>query len=269
MKILFLFSVLIFSHPSIACDKPYRMQVGAYFDSSSVVTFWSEFAQEIAIKTKCPTNIHPAASYEQQILDSINNNGDIFIVPTYYTFVFHKYGLETIIETDSHTKTYLVTQKQFNPKNLATLKTIQISTRYSDPYLLMKQRLSDQGLMDSVTFKFGGSFQANAMSVIRGTMDAAIIYSPAFDPLPEVIKQKVNYIAISESKDSGSIMVRSDAPQSLKDAILHAKDKIKLLKWIKSPKDKQPTMMSHLFQEQVTELINKTNKQINKPLLID
>lgn len=268
MKSLILCALVIASQYTLACDKPYRMQVGAFFNSSSVVAFWSEFAQEISKRTKCPTNIHPSNSYEQHVIDSVMGYGDIFMVPTYYTRVLQQYGLEKIITTNAHTQTYLVTQKQYNPHDLTSLKdtSIQLSSKYTVAYLLIMEKLAKLDIEHTVTFSFGSSFQSNAMSVIKGQMDAAVIFSPAFDPLPDAIKSKVNYTPIAESYNSGSIMVKQSAPDSLKQAVLAAKDKIKLLKWKKaSEKDEFPEYKT-LFENQIKDIFqsNKQNPPTNK-----
>ena len=261
MKSLIVFALAIASQYTLACEKPYRMQVGAFFNSSSVVAFWSEFAQEISKTTKCPTNIHPSTSYEQHVIDSVMGHGDIFIVPTYYTPALKQYGLEKIITTNSPTQTYLVTQKQYNPNNLLSLKdtSIQLSSKYTVAYLLMMEKLDKLDIAHTVTFSFGSSFQSNAMNVIRGNMDAAVIFSPAFDPLPESIKSKVNYIPISGSKNSGTIMVKSSAPKELKDAVLGAKDKIKLLKWIKAIPEDEGQPFAKQFQDQVNHIFKNSS----------
>lgn len=251
-----------------ACEKPYRMEVGAFFDSSSVIAFWGAFAQEVSNLTKCQTNIYPAHSYKQHILNTLNTKGDIFIVPTYYTPVLAQYGLKRVLTTHSLTKSYLVTKKQYDPNNLRTLRStnIQLPSQYSGAYILMKNKLAKLGLFNSVTFKFGSSFQANAMSVIRGNMDAAVILSPAFDPLPESIKSKVKYSTIYEATDTGSIMVKSDAPKSLTKAIIQAKDKIKVAKWVEAQTPSNHPELTQSFQIQVNQLIKELaeNNQTNK-----
>lgn len=268
MKKILLAALLCSSYCVNACEKPYRMQVGAFFDSSSVVTFWSDFAQEISKHTKCPTNMHPAKSYKQHLIDTLNSKGDIFIVPTYYVPVLEQYGLKNVITTNALTQTYLVTKKQYDPHNLLTLRNtnIQLSSEYSGAYLIMSKKLRKLNLLSTVTFKFGSSFQSNAMSVIRGNMDAAVILSPAFDPLPDSIKSKVNYSTISESFNSGSIMVKTDSLKDLTKAIIASKDSIKLLTWIKAKKDSHHSELSKLFQLQVNEILktSNTNNQTNK-----
>ena len=268
MKKFLLAALLCSSYCVNACEKPYRMQVGAFFDSSSVVAFWSDFAQEVSKHTKCPTNMYPAKSYKQHLIDTLNSKGDIFIVPTYYVPVLEQYGLKNVITTNALTQTYLVTKKQYDPNNLLTLRNtnIQLSSEYSGAYLIMSKKLRKLNLLSTVTFKFGSSFQSNAMSVIRGNMDAAVIFSPAFDPLPDSIKSKVNYSTISESFNSGSIMVKTDSLKDLTKAIIASKDSIKLLTWIKAKKDSHHSELSKLFQLQVNEILktSNTNNQTNK-----
>ncbi len=267
MKSLLFIALITICFSASSCEQPYRLQVGAFFDSSSVVTFWSDFTKEIAIHTKCPTNMHPAKSYKQHIIDTLNFKGDIFIVPSYYVPIFERYGLKNIISSNTPNKTYLVTKKQYDPNNLESLRgsSIQLVSPYSAAYLLMVNKLEDMNLSNAVTLKFGSSFQSNAMSVVRGNMDAAVIISLVFDTLPDSIKNKVNYKTITESIHTGSIMVKPDAPKQLSEAIIAAKDSIKLLKWVNAKSINHTSELTEYFQLQVNELLkNQTDNQTNK-----
>ena len=234
MKYFLLLALLSAGTTTHACEHPIKFQVGSYFDSASVVSFWGEFANEIAEKLKCPTNLHPSPTYKEHLIRTLNGDGDIFVIPFIYASAFEDYQLKTVIQTTTHTKTYLVTNKTINPNNLKSLSgiTIQLPSIYSAAYLSLKRKFERKGIFDQVNFDFGHSFQASAIDVVKNKVDGSIVLSPIFDALPKAIKDKVNYATINQGVETGGyLMVKSNASQKLMDAIRSAHPKIKILKW--------------------------------------
>jgi hypothetical protein len=266
MKILLITALLALSCTSKACDNPLRVHVGAFFDSSSVISYWGAFAQEIEKITKCTTTLYPEKNYKDNIINTIDKVGDIYMVLTFHTPEYEKLGLKKVLTTDQPTHYYLVTQKKYDPNDLNTLRgsIIQHSSEYTEIHLKLKSELRDKGLQDSVLFQFGHYFQSNVLGIIKGQMDAALIFSPIFDSLPASIKAKVKSKPLLQTKTIGSIMIKTDSPKYLEDAIIKAKDKINILKWVKSKPYIPPKELEGQFQAQINELLR--TRSANKPV---
>ena len=234
MKYILLLTLFCIGFKANACEQPIKFQVGSFFDSASVVAFWGDFSNELAIKLKCPTNLHPSATYKEHLIHTLTGDGDIFVVPFIYAKAFEKYHLKTAIRTSTHTKSYLVTNKSINPNSLKSLTgiTIQLPSIYSAAYLSLRVKLKQEGIFEKVKFKFGHSFQASAIDVVKGKVAASIVFSPIFDALPQTIKSKVNYATLNQGAETGGyLMVKADASKALINAIQTSHEKIKLLKW--------------------------------------
>jgi hypothetical protein len=189
MYLVFILTLLL-SFKSIACEGPYLLKVGAFFNTTSLVTFWSDFTQQLTIKTKCPVNIKPSSTFKSYVIDLINKTGDIFLIPSHYAYTLQKYGYIPVLKVVSRTKMHLITQKQYDPNDLTTLakKNISVPSKYSAGYAIIKLEFEKLGLLDTVNFVYGDTLQSNSIKVLRGESDATVIFSPVFDLLPQPIK---------------------------------------------------------------------------------
>lgn len=206
---------------------------------------------------ECPTEIHPSQSYESHIVSSLNLDGDIFLVPTYYANTLEKYGLRPILSVSTLTKTYLVTKKQFNPYELSTMigTTVSLPSKYSYSYLAILERMKAQNIpINSINFKFGNSLQVNALNIIRGKMDAAALFSTVFDPLPDNIKENLNHNILIEGNYAGKILIKDTPSPELIKAIKGAYKNIHLLTWSIDEKPSKQTMYTRQFEKQIQHL---------------
>jgi ABC-type phosphate/phosphonate transport system substrate-binding protein len=268
MKLLISISALLISLNSSACERPYLMKVGAFFNSASVVTFWSDFATELSKKVECPVNLIPSPTYKSHLKDLINQDGDIFIVGGYHSHTFESLGLTPVLKVSSPSNTYLVTQKQFDPNNLKTLvgKTIDIVSKYSPAYVITKIKLKEAGVLDQVNFKVGSSYQTNAMNLIKGKTEAAAIIAPIYDALPDVIKDNVNIVTLHTNPASAYIMAHPNTPPELIKGIQSSHHKINLFKWILTNKATLRDDYNDMFKQQLLDLIEEIKPPKNKPL---
>ena len=265
IRLLFL-TLICFNQITLACEKPIKFQVGSFFDSASVVAFWGDFSNELAIKLKCPTNLHPSATYKEHLMHTLSGNGDIFVVPFIYAKAFEKYQLKAAIKTTTHTNTYLVTNKTINPNNLKSLAgvTIQLPSIHSEAYLSLKIKLKQEGIFEKVNFKFGHSFQASAIDVVKGKVAASIVFSPIFDALPQTIKSKVNYATLNQGAQTGGVlMVKADASKALIHAIQTSYEKIKLLKWETTNTSISDNKLSDIASQQLMNIHKEVANQQN------
>ena len=265
MKRILLALLASFSFHTSACQQPIVMQVGSFFDSASVVTFWGEFSQDLSIKLKCPTNLHPSATYKEHLIKALKGQGDIFVIPYIYARPFEKYQLKAAAKTISLTKAYLVTNKTINPHDLNNLsgKTLQLPSIYSAAYLSLKVRLIERkAVFNEIQFKFGNSFQSSAMDVVKGKVAASIVFSPIFDALPDSIKKKVNFRTINQGLETGGyLMVKSDASPELINAIQSSHKKIKLLKWTATHTAERAPELSDLAAKQLKNISKQIPQQ--------
>jgi ABC-type phosphate/phosphonate transport system substrate-binding protein len=268
MKLFISISALLISLNSSACERPYKMKVGAFFNSASVVTFWSEFAAELSKQVKCPVNIIPSPTYESHLTDLINQDGDIFIVGGYYSHTFESLGLIPVLKVSSPSNTYLVTQKQFDPNNLKTLvgKTIDIVSQYSPAYVISKIKLKEAGVLDQVNLKVGSSYQTNAMNLIKGKTEAAAIIAPIYDALPDAIKDSLNIVTLFTNPASAYIMVHPNTPPELIKGLQNSHHKIKLFKWVLTNKTTLRDDYNDIFKQQLLDLIKEIKPSKNRPL---
>lgn len=240
-----------------SCESPYELKIGGFSNSASVVSFWSDFTKSISSHTLCPTNIVPAPNSEAHILSMMKLDGDMFFVPGYYAAPLKKYGLKPILKISTPTKSYLVTRKELDPTDVSTLigKKISIVSKYSNIYFAMIELLTAKGISeDQVNFIFDQSLESNAMNIIKGDTDAAVVFSMIFDNLPDIIKQKVNHITLMDHKTTGYLLIKEDAPINLVKAIKASFDKINILKWEIFEKDAPETEFSDTFESRLLHL---------------
>jgi hypothetical protein len=258
VQLLFI-SILLLSVTSVACESPYQLRVGAFFNSNSVVTFWSDFIQQLSAKTKCDISILPSPTFKSYVIDLINKDGDIFLSPDYYAHTLQSYGFVPVLKIISPTKLYLITQKQYDPNNLETLvgKSISVPSIYSIGYGVTKVEFEKLGLFDTINYVFGDTFQTNSIKVLKGESDATVIFSPIYDSLPQPIKDKLNAATVLENTAAAYIMVKPGTSQILIDAIQTSHKKINYLEWAPTDLVEKKHSASSVFEKQFSALLRK------------
>ena len=240
-----------------SCESPYELKVGAFFNSASTISFWSEFAETLSLASNCQTNIIPSSSFKAHIASLVQQDGDIFLVPAYYAAALRKFRLKPILRTVIPTKSYLVTSKDLDPSNIETLngRNVSIISQYSDAYLAFIERMNAKSMsIEDIHFSFERSIESNAMSVIRGDADAAVIFSIVFDPLPDSLKKKVNIATLIEHETAGYLLIKEDASVELVKAIKASYESIHLLKWEVYESDAPKTIFTDAFSSQIKQI---------------
>ncbi|MFY0640479.1 MAG: PhnD/SsuA/transferrin family substrate-binding protein [Bermanella sp.] len=242
-----------------SCESPYELKVGAFFNSASIVSFWSEFAQTVTAISKCQTKITPSPSFEAHIISLVEQDGDMFLVPAYYAAALKKFGLKPILRTIIPTRSYLVTKKELDPLNIETLsgKRVSIISRYSDAYLAFIKQLEAQAMTtEDINFSFEHSLESNALSVIKGETDAAVIFSMIFDPLPDALKRKVKFATLINHETAGYLLIKENTPIELIKAIKASYGSINLLKWEVFEQAAPKTIFTDAFSSQIPLIKN-------------
>lgn len=268
MKLSILALLLVISLDTSACDQPIELKTGAFFNSATNANFWGDYIKNLSAKLDCPVKLRPSPSFESFIDDLINEKGDMYVIPEHYAQILIEQGYIPVLRSTTPIKVYLLTQKKYDPSNLDSLKnkTIYVPSIYSISYHVLKGKIESSVELKNIKFEFGRTYQSNLMSVLKGDMDATVIFSPAFDNLPNKIKNKVHISTIYETDSIGYIMVKPSASKSLIKAIQSSHSKINILKWASTDKILKKNFIGREFKKQYVNIQKEGALQKTMPI---
>ena len=245
---------MILIKDAFACDKPFTLRVGPEFSSSFMVDYLGAFTLSVAQKVGCGTRIKGSKNYDEFLSDILNQESDIFLVPSHFAWQLSQEGFIPVLERQSTTELIYISSIRnikHSPYGKQQLLHVYTPGPYLVDYLSISNWLQEQQATN-IEHSFGHTYASAIMKAIKNPNVITSIPLGLLERLPQNIQNKLT-VTHTGFKLGGYLLVKANTSKAVIDAIHSSIGELKSEEWIRT-NVVQRSEFSQAFQEQYKQL---------------